>query len=172
MVFLFVCYFDDFLSPLSIAFFFLVFFLFIPHHHHHLLLPLFSSTLTPLPRPLYFPPLVVAPPQKQCKCALDMLKQIKDPQMPSARLCQIFIKLPSRKELPSYYEVISNPVDINSMERRIYANEYTDFGHFVKEFELLVNNAQTFNAPESEIYKDSILLKLEFDLIVKVWLFF
>jgi SWI/SNF-related matrix-associated actin-dependent regulator of chromatin subfamily A protein 2/4 len=39
-------------------------------------------------------------------------------------LSQPFMKLPTRKELPDYYEVIKKPIDINKILQRLQADKY------------------------------------------------
>ena len=41
-------------------------------------------------------------------------------------LSEPFYQLPSRKELPDYYEIIKRPVDIARIETRIEQDKYDD----------------------------------------------
>ena len=41
-------------------------------------------------------------------------------------LSEPFYQLPSRKELPDYYEIIKRPVDIARIEQRIESDKYDD----------------------------------------------
>lgn len=73
-----------------------------------------------------------------------------------------FFKLPSRKELPDYYEVIRKPVDIDKIRSRIRSNRYRNLDDLEADFMLLCKNAQIYNVEGSTIYEDSIVLQSVF----------
>lgn len=77
-------------------------------------------------------------------------------------LSQPFMKLPTRKELPDYYEVIKRPLDINKILQRIQQDKYQDVDELEKDFMLLCRNAQTYNEETSLIYEDSVVLQTVF----------
>lgn len=77
-------------------------------------------------------------------------------------LSEPFMKLPSRRELPDYYEVIRKPLDIKKILSRIDEAKYTDFADLEKDFYQLCNNAQVYNEESSLIYEDSIALQKVF----------
>jgi len=69
-----------------------------------------------------------------------------------------FIQLPSRREIPDYYEVIERPMDLNRIKKKIKDGRYSSLKEISDDIDLLCRNAQTYNTDESEIYQDSILL--------------
>ncbi|XP_047102247.1 ATP-dependent helicase brm isoform X2 [Schistocerca piceifrons] len=73
-----------------------------------------------------------------------------------------FMKLPSRRELPDYYEIIKKPLDIKKILQRIDENKFSDFDELEKEFMTLCKNAQTYNEEASLIHEDSIVLQSVF----------
>jgi SWI/SNF-related matrix-associated actin-dependent regulator of chromatin subfamily A member 2/4 len=73
-----------------------------------------------------------------------------------------FMKLPSRKELPDYYEIIKKPVDIKKILTRIEEAKYVDFADLERDFFQLCQNAQIYNEEASLIYEDSIVLQSVF----------
>lgn len=77
-------------------------------------------------------------------------------------LSEPFMKLPSKKELPDYYEVIKRPVDIKKMKDKIDAEKYDDMDALEKDFMLLCQNTQKYNEDGSLIYEDSIVLSSVF----------
>ncbi|KAL1457886.1 hypothetical protein WDU94_008068 [Cyamophila willieti] len=73
-------------------------------------------------------------------------------------LSEPFIKLPSRKELPDYYEVIDRPMDIKKIMGRIEDGKYSSVDELQKDFKTLCRNAQLYNEELSLIYEDSVVL--------------
>ncbi|KAF7208672.1 transcript variant X4 [Nothobranchius furzeri] len=74
------------------------------------------------------------------------------------RLSTIFLRLPSRAELPDYYIAIKKPVDMEKIKSHMLANKYQDVDALVEDFVLMFNNACTYNEPKSLIYRDALLL--------------
>ncbi|KAI1892708.1 hypothetical protein AGOR_G00136330 [Albula goreensis] len=74
------------------------------------------------------------------------------------RLSAIFLRLPSRAELPDYYVTIKKPIDMEKLKSHMMANKYQDVDSLVEDFVLMFNNACTYNEPESLIYKDALVL--------------
>ncbi|XP_066526293.1 protein polybromo-1 isoform X2 [Hoplias malabaricus] len=74
------------------------------------------------------------------------------------RLSTIFLRLPSRAELPDYYIAIKRPIDMERVKSHMLANKYQDVDALVEDLVLMFNNACTYNEPESLIYKDALVL--------------
>ncbi|XP_028681002.1 LOW QUALITY PROTEIN: protein polybromo-1 [Erpetoichthys calabaricus] len=74
------------------------------------------------------------------------------------RLSAIFLRLPSRAELPDYYVTIKKPIDMEKIKSHMMANKFQDVDSMVEDFVLMFNNACTYNEPESLIYKDALVL--------------
>ena len=74
----------------------------------------------------------------------------------------VFDKLPTRRELPSYYQIIKEPFDLQMMRARVKKNEYRTVRSFTKDVKLIVKNAQQFNLDNSDIYKVAATLSNEF----------
>lgn len=74
------------------------------------------------------------------------------------RLSTIFLRLPSRSELPDYYLAIKKPVDMEKIKSHMLANKYQDVDALVEDLVLMFNNACTYNEPESLIYRDALVL--------------
>jgi len=84
------------------------------------------------------------------------IKNFKDTE--GRIVCSLFVKLPSRKAYPDYYEVIKKPIDMNKINERIQSNYYQNSEQFELDCKLLFSNAQEYNIPGSQIYEDSVLL--------------
>ncbi|KAL6112032.1 pbrm1 [Pungitius sinensis] len=74
------------------------------------------------------------------------------------RLSTIFLRLPSRAELPDYYATIKRPIDMERIRSHMAAGRYQDVDAMVEEFSLMFNNACIYNEPESLIYRDALVL--------------
>ena len=78
-------------------------------------------------------------------------------------LAEPFMKLPPRKELPDYYKMIKEPMDISRIWFKIEDGEYNDILELEKDFEILCKNAQKYNEDGSLIYQDSVILQTVFE---------
>ncbi|XP_060740117.1 probable global transcription activator SNF2L2 [Tachysurus vachellii] len=78
------------------------------------------------------------------------------------QLSEVFVQLPSRKELPEYYELIRKPVDFKKIKDRVRNHKYRSLGDLEKDVMLLCHNAQTYNLEGSQIFEDSIVLQSVF----------
>uniref|UniRef100_A0A3Q2PX53 Probable global transcription activator SNF2L2 n=1 Tax=Fundulus heteroclitus TaxID=8078 RepID=A0A3Q2PX53_FUNHE len=74
-----------------------------------------------------------------------------------------FVQLPSKKEVPEYYELIRKPVDFRRIRERVRNHKYRSVGDLEKDIFLLCHNAQTYNLEGSQIYEDSIVIKSVFE---------
>lgn len=77
-------------------------------------------------------------------------------------LADAFLELPSRKELPDYYEVIRRPLDIKKIRSRITTHKYRSLDELQDDFLIMCRNAQTYNVEGSQIFEDSIQLQVIF----------
>ncbi|KAI6241398.1 hypothetical protein M3Y99_00367700 [Aphelenchoides fujianensis] len=92
----------------------------------------------------------------------EVLDRICDFQNGQGRvLSTLFQRLPSKQEYPDYYEVIKKPIDLLKIRQKINANQYNSQKTFFADLKLVFDNATKYNEPESEIYKDALMLKNE-----------
>uniref|UniRef100_A0AAX7V9W9 SWI/SNF related, matrix associated, actin dependent regulator of chromatin, subfamily a, member 2 n=2 Tax=Pseudocrenilabrinae TaxID=318546 RepID=A0AAX7V9W9_ASTCA len=97
---------------------------------------------------------------KQMNAIIDTVINYRDGS--GRQLSEVFVQLPSRKELPEYYELIRKPVDFKKIKERVRNHKYRNVGDLEKDVMLLCQNAQTFNLEGSQIYEDSIVLQSVF----------
>ncbi|XP_023676416.1 probable global transcription activator SNF2L2 [Paramormyrops kingsleyae] len=97
---------------------------------------------------------------KQMSAIIDTVINYRDGS--GRQLSEVFVQLPSRKELPEYYELIRKPVDFKKIKDRVRNHKYRSVGDLEKDVMLLCHNAQTFNLEGSQIYEDSIVLQSVF----------
>uniref|UniRef100_A0A4W3GQL3 SWI/SNF related BAF chromatin remodeling complex subunit ATPase 4a n=1 Tax=Callorhinchus milii TaxID=7868 RepID=A0A4W3GQL3_CALMI len=98
---------------------------------------------------------------KKMKKTVDAVIKYKDSNT-GRQLSEVFIQLPSRKELPEYYELIRKPVDFRKIKERIRNHKYRCLNDLERDVMLLCQNAQTYNLEGSLIYEDSIVLQSVF----------
>jgi len=53
--------------------------------------------------------------------------------------------------IPTYYDMIAKPMELQTMERKLNNNEYADVESFVDDFKQIVENCIAFNGPEHTI---------------------
>ncbi|VDL83099.1 unnamed protein product [Nippostrongylus brasiliensis] len=70
-----------------------------------------------------------------------------------------FIELPTKRELPDYYDVVHNPMDFVRIKKKIDKGRYATIEEMGSDVKLLCENARLYNIDGSEIYQDSMLLE-------------
>ncbi|KAK0355165.1 hypothetical protein LTR59_006328 [Friedmanniomyces endolithicus] len=70
-------------------------------------------------------------------------------------IAEQFLTLPSRHELPDYYEVTKLPVAFDTIEEKLRRNAYPTMTTLESDLKRLVHNAKEYNAPKSDIYEDA-----------------
>ena len=98
--------------------------------------------------------------QKKMRKLIEIVVKYEDQD--DRVLSDPFMKLPTKKELPDYYEVIKRPVDINKIKNKIEEEKYDDLDALEKDFILMCQNTQKYNEDGSLIYEDSIVLQSVF----------
>ena len=93
----------------------------------------------------------------QMKKIIKLVVDYKDQE--ERVLSDPFMKLPPKRELPDYYEVIKKPVDIQKIKNRIREHKYRSLDDLETDFMLLCQNAQAYNIETSTIFEDSVVLQ-------------
>ncbi|KIW27945.1 uncharacterized protein PV07_07640 [Cladophialophora immunda] len=75
---------------------------------------------------------------------------------------QLFRRKPNRRVLPDYHEIIKDPVALSTLKQKIQRKQYTGIPEFVRDFALIVHNAQVYNRPNSAPVRDVLLLQTVF----------
>merc|ERR1712226_253016 len=97
---------------------------------------------------------------KKMKKLIEVVMQYEDSD--GRVLSEPFWKLPSKKVLPDYYEIIRKPVYIAKIQQRIDDDKYDDMAALQRDFMLLCENTQKYNEDGSLIFEDSIVLQSVF----------
>lgn len=60
---------------------------------------------------------------------------------------------PVQLKIPDYFEVIKNPMDLGTVEKKVMNNEYMDVYQFLDDVRLIWSNCYTYNPTESDVAK-------------------
>lgn len=123
---------------------------------------------------------ILSPTEKNCKFLYETIRDYREPKA-NRQLSTIFVKLPSKnvsqqtkillqhffvfnrlcwfQDYPEYYEVIKNPIEMEKIEKKVKTNSYETLDDLVNDFVLMFDNACKFNEPDSQIYKDALVLQ-------------
>lgn len=77
-------------------------------------------------------------------------------------LSEPFLQLPTRRELPDYYEIIKKPIDLKRIQQRIKDGKYFSLDQLGQDIDLMCRNTQEYNIEGSLIFEDSIVLQSVF----------
>ncbi|KAL1889603.1 hypothetical protein Cpir12675_005725 [Ceratocystis pirilliformis] len=70
-----------------------------------------------------------------------------------------FQRIPNKRLLPSYFEVISTPIAFSTIRGKILKKQYTEFSQFVRDVAQICHNAQVFNRPSAGIFGAAVRLR-------------
>ncbi|XP_031335236.1 protein polybromo-1 isoform X3 [Photinus pyralis] len=101
---------------------------------------------------------IQTPTEKNCRTLYETIRDYKEPKL-NRQLSQIFMKLPSKLDYPDYYEVIKSPIDMEKISQRVKANYYETLDDLVNDFNVMFDNGCKYNEPDSQIYKDALILQ-------------
>lgn len=70
---------------------------------------------------------------------------------------------PVKLGIPNYPNVVKNPMDLSTMEKKLKANQYSSVNDVVNDFEAIINNSVIFNGPDHAVSQEGFKLKASFD---------
>ncbi|CAB4000597.1 polybromo-1-like, partial [Paramuricea clavata] len=92
----------------------------------------------------------------------ELYNSVKDYTDNTGRyLCGIFQKLPAKADYPDYYALIKRPIDMTKIAGKLHAEQYSSLEECFQDFVLMFDNACKYNDPDSQVYKDSLVLLRE-----------
>ncbi|XP_035230777.1 protein polybromo-1-like isoform X3 [Stegodyphus dumicola] len=74
-------------------------------------------------------------------------------------LISVFMEKPSKKDYPDYYEIITNPIDMKTIDSNIKSEKYTNEENLIADFRLMFANCKHYNEEGSQIYQDAETLE-------------
>ncbi|KAJ3249562.1 hypothetical protein HDU78_000089 [Chytriomyces hyalinus] len=96
------------------------------------------------------------PPHEVKGVLLKLTTAVRQYMAPDGRnLAALFLSLPSKTMYPDYYVLIKHPIALNIMQAKINGLKYSSVADLKAEMKLMVDNAKTYNAPNSLIYEDA-----------------
>ncbi|CAN0420230.1 unnamed protein product, partial [Discosporangium mesarthrocarpum] len=98
--------------------------------------------------------------------AVKAIRQTRDPE-DSRLCCELYKRLPSRRELKDYFLLIKNPIDLQMISSRLKKQEYRTLGDFERDVRLLFSNARTYNVEGSLVYEDANTMERVFDPFIR-----
>ncbi|KAJ9203045.1 hypothetical protein DTO164E3_1513 [Paecilomyces variotii] len=105
------------------------------------------------------PPRVDTPMEARIKAVLKGIRKFKDN---SGQLkVRHFEKLPDKAAYPDYYMEIKEPMAIDLIKRKSKRKKYNSVDHFMRDMDVMFNNAKSYNQPDSQLYKDAEDLQVE-----------
>jgi hypothetical protein len=81
---------------------------------------------------------------------VDFLREMKSDS--NQTLIDPFVKLPSKRTYPDYYQEIKHPISLNMIKSKLNKRIYTSLNDLNRDFTLLFTNAMTYNQDDSVIY--------------------
>ncbi|OAA73759.1 Bromodomain protein [Cordyceps fumosorosea ARSEF 2679] len=70
-----------------------------------------------------------------------------------------FQRIPNRRTVPDYFEIISDPVAFSTVRGKIQKKQYSNLPEFVKDVSQIFHNAQVYNRPSAPIFGAAIKLQ-------------
>ncbi|XP_066976704.1 protein polybromo-1 isoform X5 [Macrobrachium rosenbergii] len=86
-------------------------------------------------------------------------KNLTSTSEPSYCLAEPFRRLPNRRWHADYYVEIRNPISLSQIRKKIVKGDYQYISEMVEDFNLMFDNAQQYNRPDSRIYRDAVKLQ-------------
>lgn len=87
--------------------------------------------------------------------------------------CYLFQELVRKQDYPQYYQIIANPIAMNTIRKKIKNNEYHNLRQYVADWRLMFDNARTFNETDSLVYKDAEIMQVrKYTLIFYMHVYF
>lgn len=87
----------------------------------------------------------LSPELRFCEEVLNEIKKAKYYEYNNAFLQPVD---PVALQIPTYHKIVRKPMDLGTMEKKLYSGDYTSAKEFEKDFDLIVKNCKLFNGEE------------------------
>jgi len=105
------------------------------------------------------PPRVDTPMEARIKAIMKGIRKPRNAQ--NQLMVSHFERLPDKAVMPEYYNEIKQPMAMDIIKRKLKRKKYQSVEQFMKDVELMFENAKMYNTDESQIYKDAVHLQKE-----------
>ncbi|CCU98428.1 unnamed protein product [Malassezia sympodialis ATCC 42132] len=95
----------------------------------------------------------------RCYSAVEQCEDEETGRLRSA----LFTDIPKRSEYPDYHIIITQPIALRQIKRRIESQSYESLNALRSDFHLMFNNARTYNQEGSFVWNDAEELQRVFD---------
>jgi chromatin structure-remodeling complex subunit RSC1/2 len=72
-----------------------------------------------------------------------------------------FERMPDKAAMPEYFNEIKQPMAFDLIKKKLKRKKYNSLEHFMRDVELVFENAKQYNTDESQIYKDAVEMQIE-----------
>ncbi|KAI3622262.1 rsc complex subunit [Moniliophthora roreri] len=94
--------------------------------------------------------------EKMKKAFMDCYKAVLACEAEDGRKrCELFRDVPDKRDYPDYYNIIMQPIALSQLRKRSQSNYYKDVQQFKADWQLMFNNARTYNQEGSWVYNDA-----------------
>ena len=76
-----------------------------------------------------------------------------------------FMVKPCKETYPDYYSVIKNPIDMETIKKRIKSSSYKTLEKFKSDVTLMFDNCKAYNDPKSILHQDACKLQIFFNKV-------
>ena len=105
------------------------------------------------------PPRVDTPMEARIK---NVMKGLRKPKNSHGQLkISHFERVPDKTAMPEYFDEIKNPIAFDVLKKKLKRKKYTTLEQFMKDVDIMFENAKSYNQDESQIYKDAVELQQE-----------
>jgi len=105
------------------------------------------------------PPRVDTPMEARIKNIMKSLRKFKSTNGQLKILH--FERLPDKAAMPEYYAEVKTPIALDVIKKKLKRKKYSSIDQFMKDVELMFENAKSYNEDGSTIYKDAVDLQKE-----------
>ncbi|KAK7529904.1 chromatin structure-remodeling complex protein-like protein rsc1 [Phyllosticta citribraziliensis] len=105
------------------------------------------------------PPRVDTPMEARIKAIMKAIRKPKNNQ--GQLMVSHFERVPDKTVMPEYFSEIKNPMAMDILKKKLKRKKYQSVDQFMKDVELMFENAKQYNEDESQIYKDACFLQKE-----------
>lgn len=103
------------------------------------------------------PPMVLTPTEARIFSILKDLRKVKDKDGNS--LVAPFERLPDKIVVPDYYQIITNPIALDSIKTKAKRKKYQTVDQALSDLELMFENAKLYNEDDSEVFEAAVSLQ-------------
>ena len=105
------------------------------------------------------PPRVDTPLEARIKEILKSMRKFKNAS--NSLMIYSFERLPDKSAMPEYYAEVKNPIALDVIKKKLKRKKYNAVDPFMKDIELMFENAKLYNTDESQVYQDAVYLQKE-----------